>query len=69
MNYNVIYKNDNAYKIIEEISILNFLNSDNSINQRVLGLYVNKLNCDHVLQRENKFLICQTIQDAVIIEE
>ncbi len=69
MNYNVIYKNDNAYKIIKEISIHNFLNSDNSINQRVLGLYVNKLNCDHVLQRENKFLICQTIQDAVIIEE
>ena len=69
MNYNVIYKNDNAYKIIEEISIHNFLNSDNSINQRVLGLYVNKLNCDHVLQRENKFLICQTIQDAVITEE
>ena len=69
MNYNVIYKNDNAYKIIEEISIHNFLNSDNSINQRVLGLYVNKLNCDHVLQRENKFLICQTIQDTVITEE
>ena len=69
MNYNIIYKNNNAYKIIDEISIHNFLNSDDSINQKVLGLYVNKLNCDHVLQRENKFLICQTIQDAVIIEE
>jgi hypothetical protein len=69
MNYNVVYKNNNAYQIIKEVSIHNFLNSDSSINQKVLGLYVNEFHCDHVLQREDKFLICRTIQDATIISE
>lgn len=67
MNYNIIQKGDNAYQIINEISIHNFLNSDNTINQKVLGLYVNKFDCDHVLQRDDKFLICRTIQDAEIL--
>ncbi len=34
MNYNIVYKDNNAYKIIDEISIYNFLNSDDSINQK-----------------------------------
>lgn len=67
MNYNIIYKNNNAYQIVNEISIHNFLNSDNTINQKVLGLYVNKFDCDHVLQRDSKFLICRTIQEAEIL--
>jgi hypothetical protein len=45
-----------------------FLNSDNSINQKVLGLYVHEKNGDHVLQRNGKFLICETIEEAIIIK-
>mgnify|MGYP000415500827 CR=1 FL=1 len=67
MEYNIIYKNNNAYQIVNEVSIHNFLNSDNTINQKVLGLYVNKFDCDHVLQRDDKFLICKTIQEAEIL--
>ena len=67
MNYNIIYKGGNAYKIVNEIPIHNFLNSDNTINQKVLGLYVNELGCNHVLQRENMFLICETIEEAEIL--
>ena len=61
---NIIYKNDNAYKILNIISINNFLNSDNNINQKVLGMYVHEKGGDHVLQHENKFLICETIKEA-----
>tara|TARA_R110000796_G_scaffold104011_5_gene213536 strand:- start:844 stop:1050 length:207 start_codon:yes stop_codon:yes gene_type:complete len=63
MNYNIIYKNNNAYEILNEVRIYNFLNKDNSINQKVLGLYVNQIGGDHVLQRDNTFLICKTIEE------
>lgn len=66
MNWNIVYKGDKAYKILDEIFIHNFLNSDNSVNQRVLGMYVHYKGGDHVLQRDNKFLICETIQDAIV---
>jgi len=42
MNYNIIYNGDKAYKILNEVFIHNFLNKDNNINQKVLGLYVNQ---------------------------
>ena len=67
MNYNIEYKNGNAYKVLDEISIHNFLNKDNSVNQKVLGLYVNQVGVNHVLQKESKFLICETIEEAIII--
>ena len=67
MNYNIEYKNGNAYKVLDEISIYNFLNKDNSVNQKVLGLYVNQVGGNHVLQKESKFLICETIEDAIIV--
>tara|TARA_Y100000385_G_scaffold287485_1_gene351853 strand:- start:850 stop:1041 length:192 start_codon:yes stop_codon:yes gene_type:complete len=63
----VIYKNNNAYKILDVIKVHNFLNSNNSINQKVLGMYVHEKGGDHVLQVENEFLICETIEEAQII--
>jgi len=66
MNWNIVYKGDKAYKILDETFIHNFLNSDNSVNQRVLGMYVHYKGGDHVLQRDNKFLICETIEEAII---
>lgn len=65
---NIIYKDNNAYKILDVVSINNFLNSNNSINQKVLGMYVHEKGGDHVLQRDHQFLICETIQEAKIIE-
>ena len=64
---NIIYKNDIAYKILEAVNIQNFLNSNNTINTKVLGMYVHEKNGDHVLQVENEFLICETIEEAQII--
>ena len=65
---NVIYNNNVAYKILDVINVNNFLNRDNSVNRHILGLYVHEKGGDHVLQRQNKFLICEIIEDAQIIE-
>lgn len=63
---NIIYSNDIAYKILRSISTYHFLNKDQSINKQVLGMYVHEIGGDHVLQQNNKFLICETIEEAII---
>lgn len=67
MNYNILYKGDKAYKILNEVFIHNFLNKDNTVNQKVLGMYVNELGGNHVLQKNNTFLICTEIEEAIVI--
>ena len=67
MNYNIVYKDGLAFEILKEISAHMFQNRDGSINQQVLGMYVNDWNGDKVLQREGKFLICRTIEEAQIL--
>ena len=69
MNYNIIYHNNIAYQIIDEVYVHNFQNSDGSVNQKVLGMYVHSKGANHVLQKQNKFLICHEIEEAEIIEE
>ena len=67
MNYNIIYKDGLAFEILNEISAHMFQNRDGSINQQILGMYVNDWNGDRVLQRAGKFLICKTIEEAQIL--
>ena len=67
MNHNIIYKDGLAFEILKEISAHMFQNRDGSINQQVLGMYVNDWDGDRVLQRDNKFLICKTIEEAQIV--
>ena len=64
MNYNIIYKEGLAFEILKEISAHMFQNKDGSINQQILGMYVNDWDGDRVLQREGKFLICRTIEET-----
>jgi hypothetical protein len=64
VSHNIIYREDEALEILKEISIHMFQNKDGSINQQVLGMYVNDLDGDRVLQREGKLLICRTIEEA-----
>jgi hypothetical protein len=68
MNYNIIYYENNAYEVITEVAIHNFQNKDKSINQQVLGMYVNDWDANKVLQKDNKFLICKQIEEAQIVE-
>ena len=55
------------YEIVSEVPAHMFLNKDKSINQQVLGMYVNDHKADRVLQREDKFLVCKQIEEAQII--
>ncbi len=68
MNRELITKNDKMYEVVSSVSSHMFLNKDKSLNQQVLGMYVNEHNGDRVLQREDKFLICKQIEEAQIIE-
>lgn len=68
MYKNVIYNGDKGYNILDVVPISNFKNSDGNTNKQVLGLYVNEKGGDHVLQKQNKFLICKEIEEATIIE-
>jgi hypothetical protein len=41
-----------------------FQNKDGSINQQVLGMYVHEWGADRVVMKDNKLLICKTIEEA-----
>ena len=58
---------DKVYHIVKTINSHTFANKDGSINQQILGMYVHDHDCDRVLQREGKFLICKQIEEANII--
>lgn len=66
LHSNIVYNNNIAYKIIDIVSVHNFANKDGSVNRQVLGMYVHEKGGDHVLQRQDKFLICETIEEAII---
>ena len=59
INRELITKDDKMYEVVSSVSSHMFLNKDKSLNQQVLGLYVNEYKGDRVLQREGKFLIHQ----------
>jgi hypothetical protein len=67
MNKELIIKGDIMYEIVSEVPAHMFLNKDKSINQQVLGMYVNDHKADRVLQREDKFLVCKQIEEVQII--
>ena len=67
MNKELINKDGILYEVVSEISSHMFANSNKTINQQVLGMYVNEHKADRVLQREDKFLICKQVEEAQII--
>ena len=60
--------NDKLYVIVRDMALHNFLNSDGSVNMEVLKEWRDWLGCDHVLKHNERFLLVQTIQDAIIDE-
>ena len=65
---NIIYRNNEALEIVNEVSAHMFQNKDVNINQHVLGLYVHEWEADRVVLKEGKLLICRIIEEAQIIE-
>jgi hypothetical protein len=67
MNKELITKDDLMYEVVSSIPAHMFANKDKTINQQVLGMYVNEHKADRVLQREGNFLICKVVEEAQII--
>jgi hypothetical protein len=61
--------NDKLYVIIRSMALHNFENKDGSINMDVLKAWRDYLGCDHVLRHNERYLLVQTIQDAIIEDE
>ena len=61
--------NDTWYQIIRKIAIHNFTDKDGKVNLDFLKEYRNFLGGDHVLSFQNEYWICQTVQDAELIQE
>jgi hypothetical protein len=61
--------NDKLYVIIRAMAFHNFENSNGSINMDVLKAWRDYLGCDHVLRHNERYLLVQTIQDAIIDED
>ena len=51
------------------MALHNFENKDGSINMDVLKAWRDYLGCDHVLRHNERYLLVQTIQDAIIEDE
>ena len=62
------YVGDKGYVVKREMPKYMFA-KDNQIRMDWLAAFRDYINCDHVLQTEIKFLFCETIQNAEIIEE
>lgn len=67
MYKNIIYNDNKSYNILDIIPISNFKNSDGNINKQVLGMYVKEAGGNHVLQKQNKIIICKEVEEAKII--
>jgi hypothetical protein len=61
--------NDKLYVIVRDMATHNFENSNGSINMEVLKAWRDHLGCDHVLRHNDRYLLVQTIQDAIIDED
>lgn len=63
----LIKKDGNLYEVLESVPRSNFTNKDQSLNGKVIGLYVKQIGADRVLDKENKILFCKQIEEATII--
>jgi|TARA_R100001086_G_scaffold242324_1_gene169944 hypothetical protein len=64
----VIFNDGINFEILSEVKSRLFLNSNGTINRQVLGLYVHECGGNKVLQKDDSFLICKEVEDAIIIE-
>ena len=67
---NSIYVGDVMLEVLREFNPSYFYTEKNSntVNQKLLGIWVDHLDGDRVVHINNKFLIFRTIEEAQIIE-
>ena len=71
----IFYSGDKAYHVVRTIKIqdcnprnFGIPRDDEQAYMKVLKVWVESHNCDHVLKQNNTYLLCRTIKDAEIIE-
>ena len=64
----VIWHNGNAYKILKKVKQHN-VSPKNILNKEILAEWRDYVGADHVLQQHDEFWLCETIQDAIVIED
>lgn len=64
----ITYHNNVAYKVHRSIPRHNFTDSTNKVNMKVVQMWRDYLDCDHVLQNQTHFIFCETIPEVEFIE-
>jgi len=64
----ITFHNGNAYKILKKIKQHN-VSPKGFLNKEILAEWRDYVGADHVLQQHDEFWLCETIQDAIIIED
>ena len=68
---NILPFNDDLLEVVRVMSPSYFITDEkrpNWLNQKLIGLWVHHLECDRVVRKDNKILICRVIEEAQIIE-
>tara|TARA_Y100001963_G_scaffold130374_1_gene186593 strand:+ start:124 stop:348 length:225 start_codon:yes stop_codon:yes gene_type:complete len=71
----IFYSGGKAYHVVRTIKIedcnpknYGIDRGDEEAYMKVLKVWRDSHNCDHVLRQNNSFMLCRTIKDAQIIE-
>mgnify|MGYP000001019035 FL=1 len=74
-SYNIFYNGNEAYHVIRTIKMqdcnprkFGILRDDEEAYMKILLVWRNHHNCDHVLRQNDQFMLCRTIKDVEIIE-
>jgi len=69
MNKQLMKHNDVWYKVIKYLPEHSVRNKDGSINLDVVREWMLHVGGDHVLRDNNGYMLCETIQDAQLIDQ
>lgn len=74
LTYYIKYVNygteEKAYVVKREIPTHNFSQKGtNKLNMELVQAWRDYLGCDHVLRSQTHFLFCETIEEAIIVED
>ena len=64
----IVWHNGNAYKIIKKIKH-HSVSPKGIFNKDLLAEWRDYVGADHVLQKNDEFWLCETIQEAIVIED
>tara|TARA_B100000497_G_C7299988_1_gene203980 strand:+ start:149 stop:358 length:210 start_codon:yes stop_codon:yes gene_type:complete len=69
MEYNLVQHGDQLLQVKRDFNPMYFVTEPNGkeMNKELLGMWVKYLECDSVVRKDDKILICQTVEEAQIV--